>query len=277
MSKKIILYDKEAVKLNRNSSKGNQLKWKSNDLWYKSDQNGYEGLSEFVVSELLGKTNVPLFVSYDLCQIEYNGYVYNGCCSHDFMEENESLITLPRLFQMYLNEDLIGECERLDYTEEDCLRHIVDHVEKITGLSEFGQYLTCMLEMDMLFLNEDRHLHNIAVIYNEKMERYRYCPFFDHGGTLFSDIRMFYPMERSIQECRKVITARPISPSFADQVSAAEALYGKQFVFFFDKKDIMEVTQKALERNIYPPEYIFRIRNILEEQIVLYGQYSLTP
>lgn len=274
MDKTILLHDNDVIKLNRNSSKGNQLKWKKNNLWYKADQNGYEGLAEYFVSELLKKTNIGLFVYYDMCQVEYNRFVYNGCCSQDFLAEHEILLTLPRLFQIYLNEDLISECERLDYTEADCLRHIVDNVIELTGLKEFGAYLTRMLEMDMFFLNEDRHLHNIAVIYNEVTEEYRYCPIFDNGGTLFSDTKMYYPLDRSLSECREVITARPISPSFEDQVNAAEDLYGQQFIFSFTEKDIERITQNALEQHIYPKETILRVKTILEEQIVLYQKYQ---
>lgn len=274
MNKTIILHDNDVIKLNRNSSKGNQLKWKKNNLWYKADQNGYEGLAEYFVAELLKKTNIDLFVHYDICQMEYNRFVYNGCCSQDFLTEHETLLTLPRLFQMYLNEDLISECERLDYTEEDCLRHIVDNVIELTGLKDFGAYLTRMLEMDMFFLNEDRHLHNIAVIYNEITEEYRYCPIFDNGGTLFSDTKMYYPLDRSLSECREVITARPISPSFEDQVNAAEDLYGQQLSFSFTENDIAKIAKSALEQNIYEKEVVLRVKTILEEQIVLYQKYQ---
>ena len=38
---------------NRKSSKGNQLKWRKDNLWYKADYTGYEGLAEYLVSELL--------------------------------------------------------------------------------------------------------------------------------------------------------------------------------------------------------------------------------
>lgn len=37
----------------RQSSKGNQLKWYRDDLWYKADYTGYEGLVEYIVSKLL--------------------------------------------------------------------------------------------------------------------------------------------------------------------------------------------------------------------------------
>jgi len=41
---------------------------------------------------------------------------------------------------------------------------IVDCIVEETGLTNFGQWLTCLLEFDRLILNEDRHLHNVAVM-----------------------------------------------------------------------------------------------------------------
>lgn len=32
----------------RASSKGNQLKWERNHIWYKADYTGYEGLAEYL-------------------------------------------------------------------------------------------------------------------------------------------------------------------------------------------------------------------------------------
>ena len=37
----------------RKSSKGNQLKWEEQGIWYKADYTGYEGLAEYVISGLL--------------------------------------------------------------------------------------------------------------------------------------------------------------------------------------------------------------------------------
>ena len=34
----------------RQSSKGNQLKWENEGIWYKADYTGYEGLAEYVLS-----------------------------------------------------------------------------------------------------------------------------------------------------------------------------------------------------------------------------------
>lgn len=85
----IRLDDKNRVEVNRNSSKGNQLKWVKDDIWYKADFLGYEALAEYVISALLEKTNVCDYVKYDIKNIDYAGRIYNGCCSKDFLETDE--------------------------------------------------------------------------------------------------------------------------------------------------------------------------------------------
>ena len=54
----IELFENNLKTQNRQSSKGNQLKWESDGIWYKADYTGYEGLSEYVVSELLRKSSL---------------------------------------------------------------------------------------------------------------------------------------------------------------------------------------------------------------------------
>lgn len=51
------------VKKNRSHLKGDQLKWKIGNIWYKSDYMGYEGLSETLVSHLLQKALFPTRLS----------------------------------------------------------------------------------------------------------------------------------------------------------------------------------------------------------------------
>jgi hypothetical protein len=55
---------------NRQSSKGNQLKFERDGIWYKTDYLGYEGLSEYVISKLLSFStlNKDEYVDYDLEQ-----------------------------------------------------------------------------------------------------------------------------------------------------------------------------------------------------------------
>ena len=49
------------------TSKGDQLKWKIDDRWYKADYMGYEGLVEYVVSRLLEKSSLK-FLYLTFCR-----------------------------------------------------------------------------------------------------------------------------------------------------------------------------------------------------------------
>ena len=49
----IELFEQNERMQNRQSSKGNQLKWENEGIWYKADYTGYEGLAEYVISHLL--------------------------------------------------------------------------------------------------------------------------------------------------------------------------------------------------------------------------------
>lgn len=91
------LFESDEKTQARQSSKGNQLKWENNGVWYKADYTGYE------------------------------------------------------------------------------------------GLQEFGKYMNKLLTIDAFFLNEDRHMHNIAVLMNGDGE-FDYCPIFDNGAGLLADI-----------------------------------------------------------------------------------------
>ena len=65
-------------------------------------------------------------------------------------------------------------------------------VEQTTGLQNFGQYLTSMLEIDAFFLNKDRHTNNIAVQYNAADDTYALCPLFDNGLSLLADTNLHW-------------------------------------------------------------------------------------
>ena len=78
------------------SSKGDQLKWCKDNIWYKADCNGYEGLSEYVTSRLLEKSSLKSneYVRYDLEQIKYKDRIFKGCKAKNFLNKNNQLITL---------------------------------------------------------------------------------------------------------------------------------------------------------------------------------------
>ena len=153
------------------SSKGNQLKWECDGTWYKADYTGYEGLAEYVVSHLLEKSTLKAgdFVLYELETMKYKRTVYNGASSKDFIESGWQIITLERLFKTKYNRNFYEAVWRIHDVNER-FHFLCNQVEILTGLKDFDRYLNVLFTVDALFLNEDRHLHNIAVLMNAKNE-----------------------------------------------------------------------------------------------------------
>lgn len=245
------------------SSKGNQLKWRQGEIWYKADHMGYEGLAEVVVSRLLLRSSAENFVHYDPVLIQYGGREYRGCQSRNFLHPDEELITVDRLFRLYTGRSVTKELAAIPSIRERIV-YLVENVIEFTGLETFGQYLTTALELDAFFLNEDRHTNNIAVLRCAGEDRYRLCPYFDHGLSLYSDMTTDFGLDQSLMECRKKVEAKPFSRDFDEQMDEAESLYGNQLVFHFDSKDIQR--ELKLLEGIYEKPVLSRVEEVLNQQ-----------
>lgn len=261
------LFEQDIRKNDRQSSKGNQLKWENEGIWYKADYTGYEGLAEYMVSHLLCCSTLSKeeYVLYDLEQIKYKSTVYNGAKSKDFLKDSWQIITLERLFKNVFNESLYTSIFRIGDHEER-LHFLVNQVERLTGLKDFGEYITKLFTIDEFFLNEDRHMHNIAVLMNEEGE-FAYCPIFDNGAGLLSDTTMDYPMNGNLEEFMGEVSAKTISADFDEQLDLAEAAFGVQMRFSFKKKDIQVLLDEA---EWYPEKEKERVKQILYLQMRKY-------
>lgn len=245
------------------SSKGNQLKFHEGNFWYKADYMGYEGLSEVICSLLLTHSNVSSHVIYSPVWIGYEGKQYLGCKSAHFLKPNEEIITLDHLFRQYTGLNLTKELAHIPDIKRR-LTYVVELVENFTGLEDFGAYLTMMLEIDTFFLNEDRHVNNIAVLYDTKDDEFHFCPYFDMGLSLFSDIKEDFPYEKEIEECFKSIKAKPFSRDFDEQLDAAQDLYGHRLHFTLPLRQLLEKID-ALELP-YNSQSTSRVKDILRIQ-----------
>ena len=259
----IQLFDKDIRLNNRQSSKGNQLKWYRDNFWYKADYTGYEGLSEYMISNLLRYSTLKSseYVTYQTEQMQYGRQIYNGCSSPNFLNLNWQLITLERLFQSHYKESLYKTIFSIDdHTKR--LSFLVDYVVRTTGLKDFGVYMSKLLTIDALFLNEDRHTHNIAVLLDPN-GYYHYCPIFDNGAGLLSDTTMDYPLNAPIFDLLEEVSSKTFSFDFEEQLDIAEQLYGQHIKFHFSANTI----QNFLEtENYYPADVKKRVSDLLLEQ-----------
>ena len=244
------------------SSKGNQEKWRDGGRWYKLDQFGYEGLAETVVSQLLEHSNVETdtpfrFVRYQMERMNVHGRERNGCSSADFLQPGEAIITLSHLFKREA-QPIRESLTRLN-SDKKRVEWLARETAALTGLESFPQYLTLLFEVDALFLNDDRHLNNIAVL--EKDGRFDYCPIFDNGAGLLSNVQTA-PMDIDPAALIRSAKARPFNTSFNRQLIHARKLFGPQL-------HLPKLTEEAIRRELKEPlsYYAQRDRGYIAERV----------
>ena len=182
--------DENTVKLNKinriasSGSKGNQRKWFKDNIWYKADFLGYEGLSEHMCTCLLKSSNIKLFAEYQAVMIhELDGpkeEISPGCMSYDFgnITTGDTIVMqLPERYNVWLNpkgqieKDLLTFCEGVELI--------------------FGVDVSCemkqMLSFDIIVGNEDRILRNFGL--QQTDGKFHFAPLFDHGLSLLADIK----------------------------------------------------------------------------------------
>lgn len=252
-------------KIAETSSKGNQEKWfeHGENRWYKLDQFGYEGLAETVVSILLEESNISQatpfdFVRYRMERVRVHGRERVGCSSENFLRPDQSLITLNKLLSSYLGRPLGNKLASLP-SDRQRIKYIAEVTAGYTGLKEFPQYLTLLFEIDAMICNDDRHLNNIAVI--EEAGNYQYCPIFDNGASLLSNMTV-YRTDILPKALISSLRASPFGMTFTRQRNAARSLYGNQLVVpGWTKADIYDKIEPLL---LY---YTERDREVIAQRV----------
>lgn len=249
------------------TSKGDQPKWQVNDIWYKADHMGYESLAEIVVSRMLTRSTLDNFVEYEPTLIKTELKTIAGCFSQNFRKPSETLIPLERLHRAYQGAGLAQVMCQMGSVKAQ-IQYTVDFVEKVTGLQNFGRYLSTIMELDAFLLNEDRHTNNLAVIRSEETGTFRLCPIFDNGLSFLSDTND-YPIDADIYSCIRRVKAKPFNLDFTEQMEAATMLYGSDLHFLFSVSDIPELFQCLDE--LYEPEILQRADCVIREQMRKYS------
>ena len=266
----IYLLESDIKTDNRQSSKGNQLKWKKNERWYKADYTGYEGMAEYVVSAFLQHSSLSegQFVSYQTEEMMYNSQRYLGCSSPDFMRSGCQMLTWERLYRQTTARSLQEDVFQIGPVGER-LAFLIQQLRRISGLpeKEISEYLAVILTVDAVFLNEDRHMHNLAFLLDNR-GTYHLCPLFDHGGCLLSDTSMDYPMDRDICRMIKEVPGRTVSRNLDDQLDAVELLQKQPLSFHLSRRQAVQLIEAE---PYYPDEVKRRVTDIILAQM---GKYA---
>lgn len=251
-------------KIAETSSKGNQEKWLENGKWYKLDQFGYEALAEVMTSRILEQSNIEkdtpfAFVRYEMQNVKVHGFERTACVSRNFLQSGQSILTVNALFRQLSDTPLIKQLGKLP-SDKRRMAYLADAVSEMTGLAGFDKYLALLFEIDALILNDDRHLNNIAVL--EKNGRFSYCPIFDNGAGLLSNMQIL----RADIEPRglmKSLTASPFQMTFNRSLSTSRALFGSVLKMpQYSKRELKELLSPLLE--YYPG----RDRNIIADRVI---------
>lgn len=213
------------------------------NVWYKQDYLGTEGLSEYVASKLLEGSGAE-YTSYMPCQFMMGNKEVTGCKSENFLKSGERLVSTYELLENEYHIDIAKEVAHIEDIG-DRIKFFVDKVIEASGYEEFGSYLSGLLRLDAVTKNDDRHFNNISLIRNEQGE-YRPAPIYDNGGAFLSDKYTYgeHLSEAQILTEMDNVMAKPFSMNFDEQLDTCEALYPCKLAF---SKNI-EIDEDMLSR-----------------------------
>lgn len=245
------------------------------NVWYKQDYLGTEGLSEYVASKLLEGSEVE-YTSYIPCQFMMGNREVTGCKSENFLKLGERLVSTYELLENEYHIDITKEVAHIEDIG-DRIKFFVDKVVEASGYEEFGSYLSGLLRLDAVTKNDDRHFNNISLIRNEKGE-YRPAPIYDNGGAFLSDKYTYgehLTEDQVLCEMDRVM-AKPFSMDFDEQLDACEALYPCKLTFnknaeidedmlshYYDKDDIDTVKTMVVQAQ---RKYSYMFENHYEKE-----------
>lgn len=251
-------------KIAETSSKGNQEKWLENGKWYKLDQFGYEALSEVMTSRILERSNIETetpftFVRYEMQKVKVHKLERTACVSRNFLKSGQSIITVNALFRQLSDAPLIKQLGKLP-SDKRRMAYLADAVREMTGLADFDKYLALLFEIDALILNDDRHLNNIAVL--EKDGRFSYCPIFDNGAGLLSNMQILR-VDIEPKGLMKSLTASPFQMTFNRSLSPSHALFGSVLkTQQYSEEELKKMLSPLIE---YYPQ---RDRDIISDRVI---------
>lgn len=240
--------DNEYIIHDEGTSEGTQIKYKKDGFWYKLDRDGHEGRVEYLASKLLSFSDLKDYEYIIYEQGLINGKT--GCRSADYLKQGENFITLYRLYYNEFGKNLAEVLAGLD-SVEDRIKYVVNYVKDSTGL-DIRDYLSKVITLDRIILNEDRHVNNLAIIWTD--EGYKTAPIFDNGRSLLT-ANVSVNWNFDISENVKRVVAKPFSGSH-------ESMYeylGKGFEINIEEAlKWLESEEPSKERDVL----IYQLKNV---------------
>lgn len=240
------LSDKYRIYTN-GGSKGTQIKYQRDGMWYKEDNIGCEGDIEYLVSILFkySSLNKSDYVIYD------TGLINNrrGCRSKDFTDNGRYVFyTLQRLYEQITGLSLYEKVKSMD-SFESRRDFVLDFFNKYYKFDLY-EYLSKVFSLDLITLNEDRHFNNLGVCLDTCVGKFCNAPIFDNGMSLlngnFSVMRSW-----DISENVNRVTSKPFSGSPLRQYNLFSHGFYIDYIGLFDELDKVEIADKFYKDVFY--------------------------
>ncbi len=203
---KSVTLSPEYLYTENSTSDGTQIKYHRDDLWYKVDNSGGEGLAEYLASVVLECSSLlpEKYVRYE--QVIINDEY--GCVSHDCLKEGEELRSIYRLWAGVRGGDIGEFLSQMDY--DDAIETVLSFMSAETGLDLRG-YFANNMALAMFIRNEDLHFNNYWVIFDGT--DFKEAPIMDNGRSMFVGNKKYDP-GRSFSENIKNTFSKSFSGSF---------------------------------------------------------------
>lgn len=162
---------------------GNQKKiWISNKYLVKVNSKLREASKEVdacKLAELFGLNHAK----YKEIKVLVDGMEKSACITESYLDENDSDITMWEIL------DRLDAILTYKMSAVEVINIVINSIVKYTdgALSQQAvtYYIYSMTLFDFLICNDDRHLNNFGLIYNEETKQFRFAPLYDHGETFF--------------------------------------------------------------------------------------------
>lgn len=195
-------------------------------------------MSEYLCSLFLQASNCPIpYIPY---RLDSNPSV----CKSPSYKPNFTFISFYSIVSREVKKGNINKVNSLERWEKLVWKRLssVDKVEYVCSLfkklgvsrNDTITYLTCMVELDTLVLNIDRHLNNFGVRYNRSRNSYEPMFLFDNGISLCVGNGVFGSL-RDMRNTRK-IKMQPFSTSLHRNRSCLP-----EFRFAFDVREFVKL------------------------------------
>ena len=171
--------EKEYLVISKNPSTGCQQKYYKDGYWYKIDNFGGEAISEELATKVLDYSGIELnkYVKYERGLV--NGS--NACRSKNCLSKEQALYSLEKIYQQDLQNSLTTHIKQYK-TGKERYDFVTDYFYEKHGVDIAGE-LEAIFFLDKIILNEDRHLNNIFLIYENGI--FKPAPILDNGTSLF--------------------------------------------------------------------------------------------